>query len=391
MKGVLVENFPKYSVLLDELRRDTNRKNFSGSQVRVPILLNPNQGGHGISETGTVNTPKAINSTQAHVTMTRVIHPISFSPDVMQASKSDITAFAEASRLRMQQAEVALGRMENEMVHGVGTGLLAQVNTAASSATLTVAGPGSQTATANFYQLYINRYVDIANRTTGTAETSGASRYITAVSVTDSTITLDSAVTVTTSDGVYIMGSFGNAIQGLQQIYATSGTFENISKTTVVGWQGTDGRGGDTSSADLSISILDGAERRVKGAAGTTPDFYVGDPAVIDKFGQTLLSVSRWSGDKSQLDTGWEGIAYRTKTLVPDFDHKAGAVTGIHKPSLQMYGYNAGPDWDDLDGSILKRIGTRALPVEAWLVDYVQLGALRCNTTVSLANLNAAS
>jgi hypothetical protein len=56
-----------------------------------------------------------------------------------------------------------------------------------------------------------------------------------------------------------------------------------------------------------------------------------------------------------------------------------------------MYGYNQGPEWDDLDGAILKRIGTRALPVEAWLVDYVQLGAFRCQTMVFLKNLNQAA
>lgn len=387
MKGVLQENFPKFSVLLDELRRDTSRKNFSGEWVRVPILLNPTQGAHGISETGTVNTPQAINSTQAHIPMARVLHPVSFSPDVMYASKNDVTSFAEASRLRMQQAEVALGRMENEMLQGAGNGLLVTCTGTGSTSVITCT-----TATFSAYQLYPNRLVDIRTAASPyTAETSGASRKIVSVSATDSTVTLDAAVTFTASDAVFISGSQGQGLQSIQQIYATSGTFENISKTTVVGWQGTDGRGGDTTSTDLSISLLDGAERRVKSNSGATPDFYVGDPAAIDKYGQTLLTQSRWSGDRGQLATGWEGIQYRTKLLIPDFDHKPSAVTGIHKPSLQMYGYNQGPEWDDLDGAIFKRIGTRALPVEAWLVDYVQLGAFRCNTMVAVGNLNVAS
>ncbi len=386
MKGVLQENFPKYSVLLDELRRDTSRKNFSGSQVRVPLLLNPSQGGHGVSETGTINSTVAINSTQAHITMARNVFPISFTPDVMQASKNDVTAFAEASSLRMQQAEVALGRMENEQIHGPGNGLLVTTTGTGSTSIITCT-----TAGFSAYQMYPNRKVDIRLATSPyTAETSGASRSIVSSSATDSSITLDAAVTFTASDGVFIAGGQGQGIQSIQQIYATSGTFENISKTTVVGWQGTDGRGGDTSTADLSISLLDGAERRVK-QTGQGPDFYVGDPAAIDKFGQTLLTQSRWSGDRGQLSTGWEGIQYRGKLLIPDYDHLPAAVTGIHKASLQMYAYNAGPEWDDLDGSVLKRIGTRSLPVEAWLVDYVQLGAFRCNTTVFLKNLGVAA
>ena len=387
MKGVLQENFPKFSVLLDELRRDTSRKNFSGEWVRVPLLLNPTQGAAGISETGTVNTPVAINSTQAHITMARVLHPVSFSPDVMYSSKNDITSFAEASRLRMQQAEVALGRMENEMLQGPGNGLLVTCTGTGSSTIITLT-----TANYSAYQLYPNRLIDIRGATTPfTAETSGATRKIISNSATDSTITLDAAVTFIATDAVFIAGGAGQGMQSIQQIYAITGTFENINKATVVGWQGTDGRGGDTTSTDLSISLLDGAERRVKGNSGTSPDFYVGDPAAIDKYGQTLLTQSRWSGDRGQLATGWEGIQYRTKLLIPDFDHKPAAVTGIHKGSLQMYGYNQGPEWDDLDGAIFKRIGTRSLPVEAWLVDYVQLGAFRCNTTVAVANLNVAS
>ena len=386
MKGVLQENFPKYSVLLDELRRDTSRKNFSGEWVRVPILLNPTQGAAGISETGTVNTPFTINSTQAHVKMARVIHPVSFSPDVMYASKNDITSFAEASRLRMQQAEVALGRLENEALNGTGDGVLCKCTGTGSTTVITLT-----TTQFSAYQLYVNRVVDIGLATSPyTLETSGSSRTITAISTANSTITLDASVTFTASDAVLVHGSAGNAIQGIQQIYATTGTFENIGKSTVTGWQGTDGRNGDTTSADLSISLLDGAERQVKANAGN-PDFYIGDPAVVDKFGQTLLTQSRWSGDRGQLATGWEGIQYRTKLVIPEYDHLPQAATGITKSSLQMYGYNQGPEWDDLDGAIFKRIGTRALPVEAWLVDYVQLGAFRCNTMVFLHNLNQAA
>lgn len=386
MKGVLQENFAKYSVLLDELKRDTSRTNFSGEWVRVPLLRIPTQGAQGISETGTVNTPNAISSMQAHIQMSRNVVPISFTPDVMYASKNDVTSFAEASRLRMQQAEIALGRMENEQVHGLGTGQLAKVGTASSTTTVTLSA-----ATFNAYQLYTNRLVDVgAAASPYTLETSGSSRTIVAVDTTNTAIVLDAAVTVTTSDAVFIHGSAGQGMQGIQQIYATTGTFENISKTTFTDWQGTDGRGGDTTSVDLSISILDGAERRVK-QTGASPDFYVADPAVADKFGQTLLTQSRWQGDRGQLESGWVGIQYRNKLVIPDYDHLSSAATGINKASLQMYGYNQGPEWDDLDGAIFKRIGTRSLPVEAWLVDYVQLGAFRCNTMVSLHNLTQAA
>ena len=388
MQGPLAQNFPKNHVLLDELRRDTNPKHFSGSQVRVPIILNPQQGGHGVSETGTINTPVVENTTQAHITMARNIFPVSFSPDLMYTSRDNATSIAEVSKLKMSQAEIALARMENEQIHSPNLGQLVTCTGTGSTSIITCTTTGFSA-----YQFYANRIVDILNTGTGVAETAGTSRKIVSTSATDSTITLDAAVTFTASDGVYTHGSYGQGLQSIQQIYATSGTFENISKTTVVGWQGTDGRGGDTTAADLSISLLDGAERKVASNSGEYPDFYVGDPAVIDKYGQTLLTQSRWSGDQSSSS---QRVGRASSTAARSLSRTSTIARRRSPGSTRRrcrctVAYNAGPEWDNLDGSVFKRISTRSLPVEAWLVDYAQLGAIRCNTMVFLTNLNQAS
>jgi hypothetical protein len=178
---------------------------------------------------------------------------------------------------------------------------------------------------ANFYQLYPGRVVDVLDDSTGATVTLGNE----ISSVTDSARgghdRVRDLVHGSTTQGVYIEGSqpqtTGYAPQGINQATATSGTFEGL--TIGTDWQAVDGRNGDTSASDLSISIADGCIRR-RGRNGKPNDsFWLGDPAVIDKFGQTLLTQSRWDGSMSKLETGWEGISYRGQLFIPEYDAKA--------------------------------------------------------------------
>jgi hypothetical protein len=391
-KGPLVENFSKQHVLTDQLGRETNQRHFDGLQVRVNHLLSLKQGTSGISETGGPVTPVPLNQAKSLIPMARVIHPISLTPDLIKAANGGNFAYAgPALKLEMEQAGVAMPRVENEMINGNGDAIIAGISGTTNTTAVTVA------TTANWYQLYPGRVIDVGTSAGGPI-TNGSNRTILSVVESTGVITLDSGggnVNVTGgTHKVLIQGSTTaagpNVIQGVQQFAATSGTVQGLATSTAAQWAGIDGRNGDTSAADLSIAILDGCERRVK-RSGVSPDFYVGDPGVIDKYGQTLLTQSRWAGDKNELATGWGGVMYRNKAVVPEFDSPSGQVTGINKQSVTFYAYDNGPDWDDLDGSVLKRIGSRTLPVEAWLVDFVQLGCHRRNAFVTASNLNVAN
>ena len=135
---------------------------------------------------------------------------------------------------------------------------------------------------------------------------------------------------------------------------------------------------------------MDGAYRRVNQASGKTPDFYVGDPAAIDKFSQSLLAQFRWDVKYTRLATGWEGVDYRGVPLIPEFDAPAGEVYGIVKDALTFYGFGQGPEWDDETGSRFQRFN-RNVPVEAWLIDWVQLGIHQPNALVRVPALNQAA
>lgn len=384
MLGPLQENFPKRTVLQDELKRNTKKSNFVGRQVRIPILIAPKQGTGGIAETGTLNVARQLDDRAAYVTMGRVTHAIELSEDVLRAVQSrDFVYAGDALKLHMDQAETAMSRVENEMLNGAGDALLAAVTSATTNSTTVYVG-----TTANFYQLYVGRILDVINRSGGT--TVSLARQITAQSESAGTVTFDAAVTVTTADGLYIEGTYGNAVQGIRQAMATSGTFQGVDLSANSWFRSIDGRG-TTAAADLSMSIMDGAYRRVMAASGGAPDFWLGDPAVIDKFGQGLVSQFRWQPKITRLNTGWEGIDYRGTPLIPELDAPAGEITGVNKSVLTLYSYNGkGPDWDDRTGNKFQRF-SRALPVEAWLVDFLQLGIHNPQGIVRIANLNRAS
>lgn len=381
-KGPLVEALRYKTVLLSELRRDQSPRRWQGKQVTIPIFLSPQQGTSMIGETGTLNTPIVVDTTQANLKSATIALAISFTEQLYHQSDSGDGGWAEVLPTKMDRAETVFGRVINEQMCGTGALLAAATGTNNNSTTVSVG------TTANFYQLYPGRVVDVLTRSNGTAVTSGAARKIVSRSLTNGTITLDVAITSTSTEGVYIQGSYGNALQGLGDAVATSGTFEGIDKATKTQWQGTDVS--PAALTDPSISVLDKAERTVASNAGATPTFYLSDPAVVDKYSQGLTVQARWAGEDGQLASGWTGIRYRNKLLIPEFDMPASTIYGVNTDDIQIYTLTDGPDWDDMDGSMFRRFN-RTLPVEAWLVWMLQLGFHRCNSQVKIGNMNVAS
>ncbi len=376
------EQFSKRTVTLDELRRNTRRSNFSGLQVRVPLLLNPKQGTGGQAETGGPNLPKQLEDRAAFIKMARISHPVELSLDLIQAvDRKDFVYAGDAVKLSMDQAEVAMSRVENEMLLGTGTGLLAAFTAGATSATQTVG------TSANFYQLYAGRVVSLNNRTTGAVI--AAERVIVSSDPVAGTVTFDASVTVATTDGIYIEGTFGNAIQGVLGATGTSGLFQGVDLATTPVFRSVLSRGAAPGAAALSMPFLNSAYRQVRAKSGKTPDFWVGDPASIDVYGESMISQFRWEPKITKLETGWEGIDYKGSPLIPDDDAPARSLIGINKSAVTFYGYSQGPDWDEQTGTKFQRF-SRNFPVEAWLIDFVQLGIHQPGAIVLVANLNTA-
>lgn len=399
-RGPLVEVLRWATVLFTRVQRDMDETRWDGSQVRIPLILTPQQGTAGITETSTLGVTRTVESTKALVDSAIITIPISFSTKVMNQSRTGGgNSWAEVIPTKMRLARDAYERTINEMMMGGGDALLAAV----AGATGASGGPTQNInvgTTANFYELYLGRVVDVKHRTTGAVVATGVK--ITGVNEATGIITVtnydgsSTSFATATTDGVFIesttrapAGSIvSDAMAGLGQITATSGTFEGVSRTSFPQWQGTDVSPG--SATDLVMSILDRAERVARRKSGTAPTFYIGDPAVIDKYQQGLSVQAEWAGDSDTLESGFSGVKYRGKVLMHEYDAPAGVLYGVYTPDLKIYTLDDGPDWDEKDGSMFKRFA-RALPLEAWLVWMLQFGAHRCNSQVRIGNLTQAT
>jgi hypothetical protein len=175
---------------------------------------------------------------------------------------------------------------------------------------------------------------------------------------------------------------------------AVTGTFENINKATVQQWQGTDARGGDTSTLALSATMMDAAVRRGRRAGLGAWDFGIGDPAAIDLYKQGLYASVRYEPSVTTLKSGFSGIAYdgadKPFPLIKEPMFQKGSMALIDKSAVQLYGDNEGPTFLDDDGAMFRRFA-RTLPKEADLLDRVQLGFTKVNTLVFFNNLAVAS
>ena len=386
-KGPLIEGLRYKTVFLGETRRDKSPRRWNGKQVTIPIITAPQQGTSMISEAGVLTDPQVLDTEQANITAAIIELAISFSRQAIQQAKADDTSWAQVVPTKMRMAEDVLGRTINEQALGLGTALLAAVNasTAASGAATQAIDVGT---TANFYQLYSGRYVSVLVTASGLATAAGSDEVkISAYSESAGTITVNGSFATTTADGVYIHKSYGNALQGVGQAVATTGTFQGINKANVRVWQGTDVT--PSSTTDPGMSILAKAERKARQYSGSTPDYYICDPAVLDKYEQGLHAQARWAGDKMKLSSGFVGIEYRGKVLIDDFDMPAATIYGIARDDVTIYTLDDGPDWIDDTGSIMQRFG-RKLVTEAWLVWMLDFGFHRCNSFVKIGSMSTA-
>jgi hypothetical protein len=385
---------------------DGGRDIFSGKQVRHSIILSGLPGGGFVQEASTWNVPHVLNSTEIHINLTRALLPLSISVDVERDSFNNSNATALATIVN--QTRMALGRLENLAFLGDGTGLQVDITDAATSLATTA------NTTWNPDVLVPGTVWDILTRTTGADPGQGLRRKIASVVESTRVITWDTAqqasdggtgnIVHSSTSGIYIPGSWSNGTlaqapgalvaQGLEQAAAITGTFEAVDKAAVANWQGTDGRGGDTTVVPLSDQILDGAVRRGRRAGIATWDFGLGDPAAIDLYKQGKYSQGRFDMQIQTLKGGFSGIVYdgadRPFPMIKDPMAKKSAVKLIDKGSFQLYGDQPGPSFLEDDGAMFRRF-SRNLTKEAELLDRVQLGVTKCNTLVFLNNLTQAA
>lgn len=376
-KGPLVQAMDWANPFMSQIKRGGPEAFEGGTKIRVPMILAPHQGAGGGDESSILNAPERMATAYAQI-QTAILHITVGVTTLAElaARGKDASWLTDLMQTKMEMAREGYERVLCEMMAGDGTALIAAITGSSSSTTITVG------TTANWYWLYPERIADILVRSSGAT-------VLQRVKITDTdeaagTVTVDQAVTVDSTMGFYIQGSYGKAIQGILGATAATGTFQNMSKTTYPIWKGT--KVSPSNAQDLTMALLDKLEYQQGRRTNKTGDWLMGDPACIDLYAQNVGLQSEWSGDTAILRTGWQGVRYRNKAIIRDYNFSR-RVVSVREEDVTIYQREA-PDWDEL-GGMFKRF-SRSLPFEAWYVGHIQMGFHRCVTQGEIDNLNGA-
>jgi hypothetical protein len=419
LRGPMQANYPKDHVLLAEwsgvgnadpsigrvtprssgqIERD-NRDIFSGAQFRFPIDLNMLQGGGWVSETGTVNVPIAASTTKATGNLKDIVQPASITLDLEEDSMDN--SAIEGLAWIVKKTREAMAEIVNDTMNSSGALLASADSTQSSAGGLTL----KVLSSTDFDKLYPGKVVDVLTASNGADPGQGKRRKIASIAETASppTITFDTNsqasdggsgnITLSNAVGVYIAGSYGNAMNGLEDAANTSGTdtFETVDRSVYTQFRPTDGRNGTTSTAPLSDAMLDAGVLYGARSGYTNWDFGIGDPNALNVYKNGKQALVNISVETKVLPSGFSGVVYqgtgRDIPLIPERKHKVGSVRLLVREAATIYGRRKGPDFEDSTGAVFQRF-SRSLPREVWLVDRVQWAWKAPQSIVTFNNLS---
>jgi hypothetical protein len=372
---------------------DGNREHFEGEQVRVPVLTAALQGAGAITESSTWNVPIPIENQKATAKLAQVLVPFALSLALERDSKSGSLSAMSAVQLYTEEAYGALAFIEDQMLNRNGDALLATITATNTGLTQTVA------TTSDFDVLVPGAVVDVLTISTGADPGQGKRRRIASVNTGTGVITFDttqqasdggsgSIVATANTTGIFLAGSWGNAMQGFGQAVTVGGTpFEGIDVANVPRWSAFQL---NASAAGLSDSLLMQAAYKARGNGAGWHDFGIGHPGVVDKYIASKTPTVYYQPQEATLRSGFSGIVYqgadRPYPLVKSINSPRQKLRLLRKDSYRLYGDSVGPAFIDDDGGIF-RFFNRQTVKEADLLDRVQLLISRPNSLVEITNL----
>lgn len=379
-----------------------DREAFNGSKVRIPLDIGLMEAGGFVAEGGTVNVPIAPAFTQAEVNLKKFVQPFGISLEAMEDSEGP-NSVTSATAMALKKAREAMADKVNVAMCGGGTlpaadsgGLLGTV--ASHSNLVSTMASGT-----DWDKFYVGQVVDVLTRSTGADAGQGKRRKISAISISAGTITFSTTaqasdggsgnITADSTSGIYLPGSYGNVMQGLESAKLAT-TFQGVTRTTYPQFAAVDGRGGDTTTAPFSDAMIDTGVILAQRKSDARWDFGVGDPNSINVYKNAKQNQVRYSVPTGTVAGRFSGVQIdagdHTITLVPERKHQPGGITLLTRKAATLYGRKKGPDFDDITGSMFKQLA-RTTDYEVWLIDRLQWGFHAPNEITYFHNLSTQS
>jgi hypothetical protein len=206
-EGPIAKNIQDETVLTQRIESSskgvTHRS--GGKYVDFPILVGKNQGISFRQENETLGSPGRSRSKEVQVPLYYGYGRTRIQGQIFEIAESDMDAFVEAVDNEMSVLKMSVGKDQNRIFYGSGTGNLATIQSTGTLNTVTVD---------DAYWLEIDAVVDVVTISTGAVV--AATRNITAVDYQAQTATFDGAAAAVTA-GLQMFTRAGNYAAGTQR------------------------------------------------------------------------------------------------------------------------------------------------------------------------------
>lgn len=356
--GPLREQVNYDVVLLDLLDKDQD--SVVGKNFTIPLHVGGNEGFAAVAEGGTLPTAGAQQYKETIVPMRYVYSTIEITGPTIKAAKTDAGAFVRAIDSEMKGAAKDFKRQLNRMFWNDGSGVLSVCGTTDNSTTVVV-------STTKYIRPGMT--VDILKTSDGSAITSGSGVKVLTVP-NSTTFTVGTAVTTSNIHSVYISGSRGIEVMGLNGICSTTTTVQGLAPGTYAWW-----KANVLDNSGTARSITEVLMQQAMDTTETSSDGMA--KAIITSFGvrrayQNLLTTNRQYFNTMDLKGGKKALDYNGLPLIADKDAPTGKLFFLDTDFLKIYQLSD-IDWMSEDGAILSRVAGKDA-YGATLYRYLELG-----------------
>jgi hypothetical protein len=387
--GPVVEQLNHKTYMIDQIERQSEfTVDHHGRRAIVPVHKARNRGRGSRGDGGVLPTAGVQAWEDAIIPITRHYQGIELTDASIKATKSNSGAFVELLDAEVKGATKDMKKDINRQVFGTGDGLLASVTATATTAT---------TLTVDSIQyLSIGDPVDVVRRTDASTLANSTGNAVVGLDATNSTVTLADAVggTVATTFGIYLAGSRGLEMEGLQSIVASNRTLHSINSATAGNefWNA-QVRNVGTQAADPAIAGETSFEL-ISDEVGQTgqgeTEVFITTRGIRRRLADTFQSTKRFTNREAvQIHGGYSAIMVSSGAgevpVIIDDDAPKGSVFAIDKSALRWF-QQWGPGFleSPQDGTVFHLkdaagAGQKEAVWQAWMGWYATLACVAPN------------
>lgn len=400
----IVKQFNTAAVLFNRLFEGKGIP-ISNRGLEIPIHVGPNADFTFYSDGGTLPAGAGQRLTRASVGFQSFALAVQFTGATLDAAGNDAVTYAKALTFNIKNATVDALKYLNIYSFGDGSGLLAKVGATASWAAANdgVDKDVSGTVEGNRY-LRVGMNIEVHQGTTSTVRgtltvTSVSLNPAGGTTIRAAVVSDTSLASVTSGDGIYVTGSYGKAIMGLDGIIddgSVVGTFQGVARASFPEFNGN--VISLSGSPALSRDHLRRAIAMIQIARGSVSMGALeiwSHPAQLHAYADMGWPLKRFQGGQKTFDAGytayeWEGIPW-----VIDTDCPKNKIFFVDSESLLKTTARA-LSFDDRTGAILRQIPSSTAgryddKFVAFLLARFNLGAYSPNSNTKIAGLGIPS